>query len=134
MLQPKKTKFRTRFRGRMKGLSVAGSTLSFGDFGLKSLTRSIVTASQIEAARKVITHHTKRKAKVWIRIFPDKPISKKAPGAPMGGGKGDFDHWGAVVKPGRILFEVGGVPLEIAIEALEKAGHKLPVRTKFIKR
>ncbi|MBU2592055.1 MAG: 50S ribosomal protein L16 [Patescibacteria group bacterium] len=134
MLQPKKTKYKNRFRGRMKGMSVSGSRVCFGDFGLKSLTRSIVSASQIEAARKAISNHTKRKAKIWIRIFPDKPITKKAPGAPMGAGKGDIDHWGAVVKPGRIIFEIGGVPFDIAEGALIKAGHKLSVRTKLVKR
>ena len=134
MLQPRKTKHKNRFRGRMKGISVSGSRVCFGDFGLKSLTRGIVSANQLEAARKMIGNQTKRKAKLWVRVFPDKPITKKAPGAPMGGGKGDIDHWGVVVKPGRIIFEIGGVAFDVAEKALIQAGHKLPVRTKLVKR
>lgn len=132
MLQPKKTKYRKQFRGKMGGKSAAGSRLSFGEFGLKSLGRSWLTAAQIEAARRAITRYTKRKAKVWIRIFPDKPVTKKSAGAPMGGGKGDVDCWVVVVKPGRILFEISGVPEEIAREALRRAGTKLPLATKII--
>jgi len=134
MLQPKKTKYRKQFRGRMKGKSIAGSRLNFGEFGLKSLSRGWLTSSQIEAARRAITNYTKRKAKVWIRVFPDKPVSKKAPGAPMGGGKGDVDRWVAVVRPGRVLIEVGGVPAETAEEALKTAAYKLPFETKIIAR
>ena len=132
MLQPRKTKYRKQFRGRMKGKSVAGSRLDFGEFGLKSLGRGWLSAAQIEAARRAITHYTKRKAKVWIRVFPDKPVSKKSAGAPMGGGKGDVDHWVAVVKPGRMLFEISGVTEEIAREALRGAGTKLPLATKIV--
>jgi len=132
MLQPKRTKHRYRFRGRNKGKSTSGSRIDFGSLGLKSLDRGFLTANQIEAARKVITGITKRKAKLWIRVFPDKPITKKAPGAPMGAGKGSIDHWAAVIKPGKILFEISGVPDEVAIESLNKAGHKLPVRTKIV--
>ena len=132
MLQPKKTKYRKQFRGKMGGKSAAGSRLNFGEFGLKSLGRSWLTAAQIEAARRAITRYTKRKAKVWIRIFPDKPVTKKSAGAPMGGGKGDVDCWVVVVKPGRILFEISGVPEEIAREALRRAGTKLPLATKII--
>ena len=132
MLQPKRTKYRYRFRGRNKGMSINGSRINFGEYGLKSLDRGFLTANQIEAARKVITGITKRKAKLWIRVFPDKPITKKAPGAPMGAGKGDIDHWSAVVKPGKILFEISGVSEEIAKESLQKAGYKLPVRTKIV--
>jgi len=132
MLQPKRTKHRHRFRGRNKGLSVNGSRINFGEYGLKSLDRGFLTANQIEAARKVITGITKRKAKLWIRVFPHKPITKKAPGSPMGAGKGDIDHWAAVIKPGKIIFEIGGVSEEIAKESLLKASHKLPVRTKIV--
>lgn len=132
MLQPGKTKYRKQFRGRMKGKSVVGARLDFGEFGLKSLDRGWLTAAQIEAARKAITHYTKRKAKVWIRVFPDKPVTKKSPGAPMGGGKGDIDCWVAVVKPGRMLFEVSGVTEEVAREALKRAGTKLPFATKIV--
>jgi len=132
MLQPRKTKYRKQFRGRMKGRSIAGSRLDFGEFGLKCLGRGWLTAAQIEAARRAITHYTKRKAKVWIRVFPDKPVSKKSPGAPMGGGKGDVDRWVTVVKPGRMLFEISGVPKEIAWEALRRAGTKLPFATKIV--
>ncbi len=132
MLQPRKTKYRKQFRGRMKGKSVAGSRLDFGQFGLKALGRAWLSAAQIEAARRAITHYTKRKAKVWIRVFPDKPITKKSPGAPMGGGKGDISHWAAVVRPGRVLFEISGVPEEIAREALRRASSKLPFATKII--
>ena len=134
MLQPKKTKYRKQFRGKMRGKSIAGSRLNFGEFGLKSLGRGWLTSAQIEAARRAITNYTKRKAKVWIRVFPDKPVTKKAPGAPMGGGKGDIDRWVAVVKPGRILIEIGGVPEEIGKEALKTATYKLPFKVKIITR
>ncbi len=133
-MQPKKTKYRKQFRGRMKGSSNSGTRLEFGDFGLKSLGRGWFKDNQIEAARKVISHSTKRNARVWIRVFPDKPITKKAPGSPMGAGKGDIDTYVVVVKPGRILFEVSGVSEEIAVDALMKASQKLPFPTKIIKR
>lgn len=133
-LQPKKVKYRKSFRGRMKGVSGRGAKLAFGDFGLKSLSRGWFTSNQIEAARRVITGYTKRAGKVWIRVFPDKPITKKPPGAPMGAGKGDIDTYVAVVKPGKILFELGGVPEKIALEALRRAADKIPFATKIVKR
>ena len=132
MLQPKKQKYRKSFRGRMKGKSSKAVSLDFGEFGLKAVGRGWLTAQQIEAARKAITHHTKRQAKVWIRVFPDKPVTAKAAGAGMGGGKGDVDKYVFVVTPGRILFEISGVEKEIAKEAMRLASHKLPFRTKFI--
>ena len=132
MLQPKKTKYRKQFRGKMKGVAGRGSTLAFGDYGLKSLGRGWVTANQIEAARKAITHYTKRTGKVWIRIFPDKPVTSKSSGAGMGGGKGEFDRYVAVVKPGRIIFELAGVDEELAREAMRRAGDKLPFKTRFV--
>ena len=132
MLQPKKTKFRKQFRGRMKGNSQRGNTLAFGDYGLKSLGRGWLTARQIEAARRSITHYTKRAGKVWIRVFPDKPVTQKPPGAKMGKGKGDPDHFVMVVTPGRVLFELAGVPEEIAAQAMKLASAKLPFKTKFI--
>jgi large subunit ribosomal protein L16 len=134
MLQPKKSKYRKQFRGRMKGVSYRGAQLSFGDYGLKSLGRGWLTARQIEAARRAITHHTKRAGKVWIRVFPDKPVTKKPAGAKMGKGKGDIDHYVAVVTPGRILFELTGVPKELAAEAIRRAAAKLPFKAKFISR
>ena len=133
MLQPGRTKYRKQFRGKMRGNS-KGCLVSFGDYGLKALTRSWVTANQIEAARRAITHHTKRNGRVWIRIFPDKPITKKGAGAPLGAGKGDVCGYISVVKPGRVMFELGGVPEALAIQALKLAGSKLPVKSKIIKR
>lgn len=132
MLEPRKSKYRKQFRGRMKGISPQGSTLTFGDYGLKSLGRGWLSARQIEAARRAITHYTKRAGKVWIRVFPDKPVTSKPAGAKMGKGKGDVDHFVAVVTPGRILFELAGVPKEVASEAMRRAGAKLPFKTKFI--
>lgn len=132
MLQPKKTKFRKVQKGRMKGLSQRGHELSNGMFGIKSLDYSFVTARQIEAARIAATRFMKREGQLWIKIFPDKPITKKPLEVRMGKGKGAVEYWAAVVKPGRILFEVGGVPLHVAKEALRLAAQKLPVRTKFI--
>lgn len=134
MLQPKKTKYRKQFRGRMKGKANRGISLAFGEYGLKSLGRGWLTNRQIEAARIAITHYTKRAGKIWIRVFPDKPITSKGSGVKMGGGKGDISGWVAVVKPGRILFEVSGVNEETAKEALRRAGAKLPFKTKFISR
>lgn len=134
MLQPRKSKYRKQFRGKMKGISVQGSTLAFGEYALKSLGRDWVTANQIEAGRRAISHYTKRAGKVWIRIFPDKPITAKAAGTRMGLGKGDIDRYVAVVTPGRILFELSGVSKEIAQEAMKRAGAKMPFRTKFITR
>jgi len=132
MLQPRKSKYRKQFRGKMKGVSSRGSTLAFGDYGLKSLGRGWVSARQIEAARRAVTHHTKRTGKVWIRVFPDKPVTSKPVGAKMGKGKGDVDRYVTVVTPGRILFELAGVSKEIAAEAMKRAGAKLPFKTKFI--
>lgn len=134
MLQPKKSKYRKQFRGKMKGVSPQGSTLAFGDYGLKSIGRGWLSARQIEAARRAITHHTKRAGKVWMRVFPDKPVTSKPSGAKMGKGKGDIDRYVAVVTPGRILFELAGVPKEVAAEAMRRAGAKLPFKTKFIAR
>ncbi len=134
MLAPKKSKYRKSFRGKMRGKSHRGSTLAFGEFGLKSLDRGWFKSNQIEAARRVITGFTKRSGKVWIRVFPDKPITKKSPGAPMGAGKGEVDTYVAVVKPGRILFELGGVPEKDAREALGLAAQKIPFKTKIVAR
>ena len=130
MLQPKKTKYRKVQKGRMKGNS--GHRLSNGMFGIKSLDSNFLTSRQIEAARIAATRYMKREGQLWIKIFPDKPITKKPLEVRMGKGKGAVEYWAAVVKPGRILFEVGGVPLDIAKEALRLAAQKLPVKTKFI--
>jgi large subunit ribosomal protein L16 len=134
MLQPKKTKYRKQFRGKMKGIASRGTTLAFGDYGLKSLGRGWLTAKQIEAARVAITHYTKRTGKIWLRVFPDKQITSKGLGVGMGAGKGDVVGWVAVVTPGRILFELGGVTPEIAQEALRRAAAKLPFKTKIVSR
>jgi len=134
MLMPKKVKYRKAQRGRMKGKAYAGSTIAFGEFGLQALEPCWMTSAQIEAARRAITHHVKRGGKLWIRIFPDKPVTKKPAETRMGGGKGNPEEWVAVVKPGRILFELAGVPEEIAREAMTLASHKLPIKTRFIKR
>lgn len=132
MLQPRKTKFKKQFRGKMKGNATRGAKLSFGQYGLKSLGRNWLTDRQIEAARKSISHHTKRAGKVWIRVFPDKPITKKAAGVRMGGGKGDIEGWVVPIVPGKIIFELAGVTLEVAQHALKMAGAKLPFKTKII--
>ncbi|WP_108866672.1 50S ribosomal protein L16 [Aquimarina aquimarini] len=132
MLQPKRTKFRKQQKGRMKGLSQRGHTLSNGTFGIKSLDSSFITARQIEAARISATRYMKREGSLWIKIFPDKPITKKPLEVRMGKGKGAVEYWAAVVKPGRILFEISGVPYDVAKEALRLAAQKLPVKTKFI--
>jgi len=132
MLVPKRAKYRKQFRGKMAGLSFRGSELDFGDYGLKTKERGWITSRQIEAARKAITHYTKRGGRVWIRIFPDKPITKKPPETRMGSGKGDVAEYVVVVKPGRILFEMGGVAKKTAQDALSLAAAKLPVQTKFI--
>lgn len=134
MLQPRKEKFRKQFRGKMRGRATRGTNLSFGDYGLKSLGRAWLTGQQIEAARVAITHYTKRAGKVWIRVFPDKPITGKGLGVGMGAGKGDVKSHVAVVTPGRIIFELAGVDREIAQEAMKRAGAKLPFKTKFISR
>jgi large subunit ribosomal protein L16 len=132
MLQPKKQKYRKHFRGKRRGVREAGSNLDFGEYGLKSLGRGWLSSRQIEAARKAISHYTKRIGKLWIRVFPDKTYTKKAAGAPMGGGKGDIEGYVAVIRPGRMIFELTGVDKETAEEALKRAGAKLPFKTKFI--
>ena len=134
MLMPKKVKFRKMQKGRMNGKAYSGSTVSFGDFALKALEPGWVSSSQIEAARIAITRKAKRGCKLWIRIFPDKPITKKPAETRMGKGKGAPEHWVAVVKPGRILYEMSGVTETVAKEAMRLASFKLPVATKFIKR
>jgi len=132
MLQPKKTKYRKVQKGRMKGNSERGHRLSNGMYGIKSLDSNFLTSRQIEAARIAATRYMKREGQIWIKIFPDKPITKKPLEVRMGKGKGAVEYWAAVVKPGRILFEVGGVSLDVAKEALRLAAQKLPVKTKFI--
>lgn len=132
MLQPKRVKHRKMHKGRIKGNAKRGATLSFGTFGLKALEPKWITDRQIEAARVALTRHMKREGNVWIRIFPDKPITAKPLEVRMGKGKGAPDHWAAVVKPGRILFEADGVPLQIAKEAMELAAQKLPIKVKFV--
>jgi large subunit ribosomal protein L16 len=132
MLQPKRTKFRKQQKGRMKGLSQRGHELSNGMFGIKSIDSSFITARQIEAARVAATRYMKREGQLWIKIFPDKPITKKPLEVRMGKGKGAVEYYAAVVKPGRMLFEVSGVSVETAKEALRLAAQKLPVKTKFV--
>lgn len=134
MLMPKKVKYRKQQRGRLRGKAQRGSTLSFGDFGLKALSNGYITDRQIEAARIAMTRHIKRGGKVWIRLFPAKPITKKPAEVRMGSGKGALDHWACPIRPGRILFEMEGVPLEVAAEAMRLAAMKLPIRTKLIVR
>ncbi len=132
MLQPKRTKYRTTFRGKRRGKAVRGSSIDFGEFALKAITHGWVSSRQIEAARKAMTHFTKRGGRVFIRIFPDKPITKKPPETRMGSGKGDLHEYVAVVKPGRVMFEMSGVPEDQAKEAMRLASAKLPVRSRFI--
>ncbi len=132
MLQPKRTKYRKVQKGKMKGVSQRGNLLSNGMFGIKSLDYSFITSRQIEAARIAATRFMKREGQLWIKIFPDKPITKKPLEVRMGKGKGAVEYWAAVVKPGRIMFEVGGVPADVAKEALRLAAQKLPVKTKFV--
>lgn len=132
MLQPKKSKYRKAFRGKNRGIAARGTTVSFGEFGLQAKTGGWVSSRQIEAARKKITYMTKRTGKYWIRIFPHKPVTKKPVGVKMGSGKGAIDRYVAVVRPGTVLFELAGVPEDIAKKALAKAGHKLSVTTKFV--
>jgi len=134
MLQPKKRKYRKDFRGRMKGKTTRGTNLAFGEYGIKALGRGWLSARQIEAARRAITHTLKRGGKVWIRVFPDKPVTARPAGQRMGGGKGDIDRYVCVVTPGRILFEVAGVNKELAMKAFERAAAKLPFKTKKISR
>ena len=134
MLQPTRQKYRKQHKGRNRGLALTGNKVSFGDFGLKATGRGRITARQIEAARRVMTRHIKRGGRIWIRIFPDKPITKKPAEVRMGKGKGALDHYVAVVKPGRIMFEMDGVSEDIAREALRLAAQKLPVMTKTVVR
>lgn len=134
MLQPKRQKYRKQMRGRMKGLATSGQNLNFGEFGLKAMDRAWITSAQIEAARRAIAHVTKRGGKIWIRIFPDKPITKKAAGVRMGSGKGETSGYVAVVLPGKILFELAGVPDILARQALHEAAGKLPIATHIVKR
>ena len=134
MLQPKRTKFRKMQKGRIKGNANRGTNIAFGSFALKTLDPGFITARQIESARIAVTRYMKREGKVWIRIFPDKPITNKPAEVRMGKGKGAPSHWVAVVRPGRIMFEADGIPMEIAKEALRLAAQKLPVRTKFVVR
>lgn len=134
MLQPKKTKYRKQQKGRMKGNAQKGTQLAFGSFGIKALESAWITGRQIEAARQAITRHMKREGQIWIRIFPDKPITKKPAEVRMGKGKGTPEGFVAPVTPGRIIFEADGVPLDVAKEALRLGAHKLPIKTKFIVR
>jgi large subunit ribosomal protein L16 len=134
MLQPKKTKHRKAHKGRIRGNAQRGAMISFGSFGLKALEPKWITNRQIEAARQALTRHMKREGNVWIRIFPDKPITRKPAEVRMGKGKGNLEFWAAVVKPGLIMFELDGVPLKVAQEALKLAADKLPIATKFVVR
>ena len=134
MLQPKRTKFRKKQKGRVKGIAQRGHTINFGSFGIKSLEAGWITSRQIEAARIAVTRKMKREGQVWIRIFPDKPVTKKPAEVRMGKGKGAPEYWVAVVKPGTIMFEAGAVTSDVAKEALRLAAQKLPVRTKFVTR
>lgn len=134
MLMPKRVKYRKQFRGRMRGMAKGGTTLLNGEFGLQALEPGWITSRQIEAIRRSIVRAMRRRGKYWIRIFPDKPVTAKPAETRMGKGKGSVDHWVAVVKPGRVIFEVAGVPEDIARDALHKAGYKLPIRTQVISR
>lgn len=134
MLQPSRVKWRKAHRGRRRGQAAGGNQVTFGEFGLQALTNGWVTARQIEAARRAITHELRRGGKVWIRVFPDKPISKKPAETRQGKGKGPVEFWVSVVKRGRMMFEVAGVPEELAKEAMRLAAHKLPVKTRFVVR
>jgi large subunit ribosomal protein L16 len=134
MLSPRRTKFRKQQRGRMRGLATRGSDLNFGDFGLQAQECSWITSRQIEASRRAMTRYIRRGGKIWIRIFPDKPVTQRAAETRMGSGKGAPEYWVAVVKPGRILFEIAGVPEATAREAMRLASFKLPIKTKFITR
>ena len=134
MLQPKKTKFRKQFKGRIHGAAKGGFNLDFGQYGLKAMEPDRVTARQIEAARRALTRHMKRAGRVWSRVFPDVPVSKKPAEVRMGSGKGSIEYWAARVKPGRVLFELDGVPREVAEESLGLAAAKLPIKTRFVAR
>ncbi|HDD23893.1 MAG TPA: 50S ribosomal protein L16 [Chloroflexi bacterium] len=134
MLMPKRVKYRKQMRGRLKGKATRGTEVSFGDYGLQALEPAWITSRQIEAARRAIVRHVRRRGKYWIRIFPDKPVTAKPAETRMGKGKGPVDHWVAVVKPGRVLFELGGVSEEMAEEAMRLAASKLPIKCRFVKR
>ena len=134
MLMPKRVKYRKQMRGRMKGKATRGTEIAFGEYGLQSLEPAWITARQLEAARRAIVRHVRRRGKYWIRVFPDKPVTAKPAETRMGKGKGSVDHWVAVVKPGRIVFELGGVSEEMAREAMRLAAHKLPIKCQFVKR
>ena len=134
MLQPKRTKYRKQMRGRMKGKESRGTEVSFGEYGLQALEPAWVTARQIEAARRAIVHFVRRRGRYWVRVFPDKPVTAKPAETRMGKGKGAVDHWVAVVKPGRIMLELSGVPEDVAREAMRLASHKLPIKCQFVKR
>ena len=131
MLQPKRTKYRKQFKGRNRGIATRGAKVSYGDYGLKSLELGRITARQIEAARRAMSRHVKRGGKVWIRVFPDKPITKKPLEVRMGSGKGNVEYWVAVIQPGRVMFEIEGVTEDLAREALRLAADKLPIKTVF---
>ena len=134
MLQPKKTKYRKAFKGKIHGNAKGGTTLNFGSYGLKAMEPERITARQIEAARRAITRHIRRQGRVWIRVFPDLPVSQKPAEVRQGKGKGSPEYWAARVKPGRIMFELDGVPLDLARRAFELASAKLPIKTKFVTR
>ena len=134
MLMPKRVKYRKQFRGRMRGMAKGGAELLNGEFGIQALEPGWITSRQIEAIRRTIVRHMRRRGKYWIRIFPDKPVTSKPAETRMGKGKGSVDHWVAVVKPGRIIFEVAGVPEDVAREALNLAGYKLPIKTQIVSR
>lgn len=134
MLMPKRVKYRKQQRGRMKGKSLRGATVTFGEYGLQALEPIWLTSRQIESARRTMVRYIKRRGKIWIRVFPDKPFTKRAAETRMGNGKGPVEYWVAVVRPGRILFEMGGIPEEEALEALRLAAYKLPIKTKVVRR
>jgi large subunit ribosomal protein L16 len=134
MLIPKRFKYRKMHRGRMKGMAHRGNALAFGEYGLQAMEPVWMTSRQLEAARRAMVHYLKRGGKIWIRVFPDKPVTQKPAETRMGGGKGMVDHYVAVIKPGRMIFEIGGVDLESAQEAMRLAAHKLPIRTRFVGR
>ena len=134
MLMPKRVKYRKQFRGRMRGMAKGGTTLLIGEYGLQALEPGWVTSRQIEAIRRSIVRQMRRRGKYWVRIFPDKPVTAKPAETRMGKGKGSVDHWVAVVKPGRVIFEIADVPAEIAPQALRSAGYKLPIKTQVISR
>lgn len=134
MLMPKRVKYRKQFRGRMTGQAARGNSVAFGDYGLQSLEPAWITSRQIESARRAMVHHMRRRGKLWIRIFPDKSVTQRAAETRMGKGKGSVDHWVAVVKPGRIMFEIGGVTEDVAKEAMRLAAYKLPIKCQFVER